>query len=139
KILHKLAVERDEDRHNEWREMVVTELTPDGSQVICIDETSKNELTWARHYGRAMSGTRATLSDVFVRGDCYSLVAAITIDGYLAADVVEGSYDSELFYNFIAEKVLPNMNPFPAERSVLVLDNCRIHYNEDLVDLVQEA
>ncbi|KAF8835888.1 hypothetical protein BDN67DRAFT_872108, partial [Paxillus ammoniavirescens] len=67
----------------------------------------------------------------------YSLVAAITIDSYLAADVVEGSYDSELFYNFIVEK-LPNMNPFPTERSVLVLDNCRIHHNEDLVDLVQE-
>ncbi|KIJ18228.1 hypothetical protein PAXINDRAFT_9313 [Paxillus involutus ATCC 200175] len=85
KILHKLTVKRDEDRRNEWREMVVTELTPDGSQVICVDETSKNELTWARHYGRAMSGTRATLSDVFVWGDRYSLVATITIDGYLAA------------------------------------------------------
>ncbi|KAF9241271.1 hypothetical protein BU15DRAFT_12521, partial [Melanogaster broomeanus] len=59
-----------------------------------VDETSKNELTWARHYGRAASGTRAILSDVFVRGDRYSLVAAITVDGYLAAEVVEGSYDS---------------------------------------------
>jgi hypothetical protein len=31
------------------------------------------------------------------------------------------------------------MNPFPAERSVLVLDNCRIHHNEDLTDLVRNA
>ncbi|KAG2340026.1 hypothetical protein BDR05DRAFT_1002795 [Suillus weaverae] len=31
------------------------------------------------------------------------------------------------------------MNPFPAERSVLVLDNCRIHHNEELYDLVHDA
>ncbi|KIK97578.1 hypothetical protein PAXRUDRAFT_136009 [Paxillus rubicundulus Ve08.2h10] len=86
--------------------MAVTELTPDGSQVVCIDGTSKNELKWACHYGRAMSGTHATPSNVFMQGDHYSLVATITIDGYLAVDVVEGSYNSELFYNFIAEKVV---------------------------------
>ncbi|KIJ04697.1 hypothetical protein PAXINDRAFT_41775, partial [Paxillus involutus ATCC 200175] len=63
------------------------------------------------------------------------LVAAIMIDGYLVAEVVEGSYDSDSFYTYVADK-LPNMNPFPAERSVLVLDNCRIHHNEDLTDLV---
>ena len=34
---------------------------------------------------------------------------------------------------------LPEMAPFPAERSVLVLDNCRIHHNEALVDLVKAA
>ncbi|KAJ8584982.1 hypothetical protein M405DRAFT_746054, partial [Rhizopogon salebrosus TDB-379] len=115
KLLHRLAVERDEEH------------------------LSKNEITWARHYGRAMAGQRAALADVFVRGDRYSLVAAITTEGYMAAHVVEGSFDSETFYDFIATKVLPSMNPFPAERSVLVLDNCRIHHNEDLYELVRAA
>jgi len=31
------------------------------------------------------------------------------------------------------------MNPFPQEQSVLVLDNCRIHHNEALLDLVNGA
>jgi hypothetical protein len=31
------------------------------------------------------------------------------------------------------------MNPFPAERSILVLDNCQIHHNDELVDLVRDA
>lgn len=31
------------------------------------------------------------------------------------------------------------MNPFPAERSVIVLDNCCIHHNEDLEAEVQQA
>ncbi|KIK74281.1 hypothetical protein PAXRUDRAFT_791254 [Paxillus rubicundulus Ve08.2h10] len=116
KILHKMAAERNE-----------------------VLREDKNELTWARHYGRAMAGQRAELSDVFSHGDRYSLAAALTIDGYMAADVVEGSFDSETFYEFIATKVLPYMNPFPAEQSVLVLDNCRIHHYANLVDLVRNA
>jgi len=31
------------------------------------------------------------------------------------------------------------MNPFLAERSVLVLDNCRIHHNDAIAELVQAA
>jgi len=53
-----------------------------------------------------MSGACASLSDVFIRGDQYSLVAAMTIDGYIAADVVEGLYDCELFYVFIMQQVV---------------------------------
>jgi len=31
------------------------------------------------------------------------------------------------------------MTPFPGERSVLVLDNCRIRHNEALVEAVEAA
>ena len=31
------------------------------------------------------------------------------------------------------------MNQYPAPRSVLVLDNCRIHHNEALVNIVRAA
>ncbi|KIJ06059.1 hypothetical protein PAXINDRAFT_92561, partial [Paxillus involutus ATCC 200175] len=98
----------------------------------------KNERTYARHYGRAVRGHRAHICDVFAHGDHYSLCAALTVDGYLAARAIEGSYDTEEFYDFIAEE-LPHMNPYPQGCSVLVLDNCRIHHNEDLVDLVESA
>ncbi|KAG1844619.1 hypothetical protein DFJ58DRAFT_717593 [Suillus subalutaceus] len=84
-------------------------------------------------------GKRAQLTNVFVRGDRYSLCAAMTINGYTAARVVEGSFDSEEFYDFVVEEVLPHMNPFPEEQSVLVLDNCRIHHNEALVAAVESA
>ena len=78
----------------------------DGSEFTFVDETSKDKCTWARHYEHAMSGFRASLSNVFVCGDWYSLVVAMTIDGYIAADVVEGSYDHELFYAFITQQVI---------------------------------
>jgi transposase len=34
---------------------------------------------------------------------------------------------------------LPQMNPYPAERSILVLDNCHIHHNDAIVELVHAA
>jgi len=155
KILHKIAAERDEERRREFRELVHNNFQGDGSELIFIDETSKDERTWAHHYGRAMSGTQARFADVFVRGDRYSLVAAMAVDGYIAADVVEGSFDRDLFSQFVIEQVvcfvfftwsfshipsqLPSMNPFPAEQSVIVLDNCRIHQNEDLEAALLQA
>ncbi|TFK63036.1 hypothetical protein BDN72DRAFT_742110, partial [Pluteus cervinus] len=59
-----------------------------------IDETSKNERSYARTHGRSLQGEPAILKDVFVRGDRYSLVAALTVDGYIAAHAVPGSLDS---------------------------------------------
>jgi len=95
KILHKIALERDEELREQWNEMQASAaFLPDGSQFVCLDETSKNELTYTRKYGRAYSGERAELKDVFIRGDRYSLVAALTIEGYIATHVVPGSLDS---------------------------------------------
>ncbi|KIO07409.1 hypothetical protein M404DRAFT_53791, partial [Pisolithus tinctorius Marx 270] len=139
KILHKIAAERDEECHGDFREQIIANFQGDGHEFVFVDETSKDECTWARHYGHAMSGARVPLSDVFVQGDQYSLVAAMTVDGYIAAEVVEGSYDCDLFCDFITQQLLPTMNPFPTERSVIVLDNCCIHHNEDLEAAVREA
>ncbi|KAF8803317.1 hypothetical protein BYT27DRAFT_7029858, partial [Phlegmacium glaucopus] len=110
-----------------------------GEEFVCVDEVSKNDHDTARRHGRALSGERAEFFDNFVRGQRYSLVAAITTSGYIAARAVPGSFDSDEFYDFIAEQVIFEMNPWPAPRSILVLDNCRIHHNDALVDLVHAA
>jgi transposase len=106
KILHKIAQERDELLRQEWKDSIRTNFQGDGSEFVCVDETSKNELSYARRFGRSLAGERAHLTDVFVRGDRYSLVAAVTTEGYIAAHAVEGSFDSFEFYNFVAEQVV---------------------------------
>ncbi|KAJ3752886.1 hypothetical protein EV360DRAFT_15643, partial [Lentinula raphanica] len=59
-----------------------------------VDETSKDDRTIYRHYGHAVSGQRATISANFVRGDRYSLVAAMSVDGYEAVQVIPGSLNA---------------------------------------------
>ncbi|KAJ3963325.1 hypothetical protein EV361DRAFT_856631, partial [Lentinula raphanica] len=59
----------------------------------------------------------------------------MSLKGYIAARVLEGSLDSFEFFDFITEEVLPQMKPFPDEQSVLVLDNCRIHHTDTLLEV----
>jgi hypothetical protein len=58
------------------------------------------------HYGYAPAGHRATIHANFVRGECYSMVAALSIDRYKAMVVVLESVDGESFYNFIVDDVV---------------------------------
>ena len=77
KLLHKIVIERDEELWEQWREMQGSEdFLQDGSQFVCVDQTSKNEQTFARKHGHAYPGEHTELKDVFVQGDRYSLVTA---------------------------------------------------------------
>jgi len=101
-----MALEHDEALREDWGDGLQNDFFRDGSEFICVDETSKNKLTYARQGGHSISGEPANLTDVFARGDQYSLVAAITTKGYIAAHAVPGSFDAFEFYNFIAEQVV---------------------------------
>jgi hypothetical protein len=47
KILHKLALERDEALREDWRQRLQNDFFRDGSEFVCVDETSKNDITYA--------------------------------------------------------------------------------------------
>ncbi|KAJ7034798.1 hypothetical protein C8F04DRAFT_1210512 [Mycena alexandri] len=59
-----------------------------------------------------------------------------SLDGYIAQRVFEGSLDSFDFFDFITEDVVPQMGVFPDDRSVLVMDNCRIHHTDTLREVL---
>ncbi|KAG1748370.1 uncharacterized protein EDB91DRAFT_1245080 [Suillus paluster] len=82
-----------------FKDSLQNDFVGDGSEFVVLDETSKNERTYAWRYSRAPYGQRAQLSDVFVRGDRYSLCAAMTADSYLATPAVEGWFDAQEFYD----------------------------------------
>ncbi|KAG2154807.1 hypothetical protein DEU56DRAFT_868348 [Suillus clintonianus] len=64
----------------------------DPSELGFIDKTSKDEQTPGRHYGRSRMGTQALL----------------TLDGIVAATVVEGSMTQELFLEWL-EKIVVSL------------------------------
>lgn len=103
KMLHKAAAERDEEARELWKADMQANWVAD--QVVVVDEASKDDRTLARLYGRAPSGQRATIPANFVRGQRYSMVAAMGVNGYLATRVVEGSVDGDEFFDFIINEV----------------------------------
>jgi hypothetical protein len=104
KMLHKAASERDEVAREEFRTYIRKHLVAE--QVITADESSKDDRTIFRRFGRAPKGHRASIDADFVHGDRYSIVAAIGVDGYVATQVVCGSVDGDEFFEFFVEDVV---------------------------------
>ena len=82
KMLHKAALERDEVAQEEFRTYIQEHLVAE--QVITVDESRKDDHTIFRHFGHAPCGHQASIDADFVHGDRYSIVAALSVDGYLA-------------------------------------------------------
>ncbi len=66
----------------------------------------------------------------------FSILPALSLDGFLFASIVEGSYNAALFAEFV-ETLLEHMNPFPGPNSVIVMDNCRIHKSPLIVEMIE--
>ena len=68
----------------------------------------------------------------------FSVLPALSLnDGILYCDIVEGLFDSQLFYQFI-EWVLDQMQPYPTPNSVIVMVNCWIHKHPAILELIHE-
>ena len=65
----------------------------------------------------------------------YSILPAISLFGMLECMIIEGSYNTDLFITFI-EDLLQKMRPFPEPKSVIVMDNCAIHKDPKIRELI---
>ena len=75
-------------------------------QLIFIDESSKDERTLSRLYGYSSINTRATKNIIFVRGKRYTILPALSLEGIIAADIMEGSCNKEQFQTFIMTQLV---------------------------------
>lgn len=66
----------------------------------------------------------------------YSILPAITLDGMIECMIIEGSFNTETFTSFIAD-LLGKMQPFPAAKSVVVMDNCVIHKAPEIREMIE--
>jgi hypothetical protein len=67
----------------------------------------------------------------------YSLLPALALDGIVHVQLVEGSFTSALFSGFIKD-LLDEMQPFPSPKSVIVMDNARIHKDPEILESIIE-
>lgn len=93
-------------------------------QIIAIDESACNERTGDRKYGWSPVNTPVEATYSMKRSERWSLLPAMTVNGYLDYAIFQGSITSEIMENFLLSKVLPYTEP---GYSVIVLDNASIH------------
>jgi hypothetical protein len=94
-----------------------------------IDETAANERTMDRRYGWSPKGIPACLTASAKRTKKWSILPLYTYDDFIDWKIIHGSFDSDLFIQFLEEHVIPHTNPFPDIRSILIMDNTKIHHD----------
>ena len=118
----------DQEVRDRWT-VLLAECTAD--QFIFVDESSSQARRNDRPYGWSPKGYRCrTRPRAAHRKERYSILPAITINGYIACEVVEGSFDNVRFTNFLRDRVLPLVNPLPGPQSVVVMDNASSHHTQ---------
>jgi len=106
-------------------------------QLVFVDESSVDRRTTYRGRAWSIKGTKAQRKAFFVRGRRFSVLPALSLrDGILHCSVVEGSFCTDSFMTFI-QRLLDNMEPYPAPNSVIVMDNCQIHKHPDIIELIE--
>lgn len=134
KKITKVALERSEERRMQYVLRMGSNYQP--RQLVFVDESSFDRRTAIRGFAWALRGERIRRSCFYVRGKRYSILPALSLDGMLHCDIVEGSYNAARFVDFV-KALVPKMQRFPGPNSVLVMDNCSIHKDPALVEMIE--
>ena len=99
------------------------------NQLASIDESAAKERTADRKTGWAPIGKKAHTAISAQRSQRWSISPDYKTEGYIIWVLIQSS-TKELCNAFIIEKLLPLCNSFPGPRSVIIMDNARIHHSE---------
>ena len=81
-------------------------------QLIFLDESAKDERTLSRHYGYSFKNQVASQKVVFLRGVRYTILPALTLDGFIACDIMKGSCSKERFCTFVLSQVVSKIDDY---------------------------
>jgi transposase len=104
KHLRRVATECDDVAHAEWLHDILANFTAD--QMVFLDEESKDEHVPLHRFGCSLSGDAADDCVMLDRGIRYSILPALTVNGYIAVRAIEGSIDRAKFYDFVVNDVV---------------------------------
>ena len=107
-------------------------------QLVFIDETSKDGRDSFRRYARSKKGTKAVVRLPFSRGNRVSVLACLDYKGFMAWKCTSGTFSRKRFHNAFSEKVVLHLNPWPLPRSIVIMDNAKIHMFKELEDAVHQ-
>jgi transposase len=111
------------------------------SDLVFLDESIFNEKTGWRHRAYAPVGQQAQYVHNMTRGETYSIIATTVLDGWLSCTAVKkGYYSKDQFIDWLKRYFIPTVRAhFQGRTPVIVLDNCSIHTNPDIEDVLEAA
>ena len=79
------------------------------------------------------------MSTPYKRSERWSILPALTLEGYIAHIIFQGAFTSELFKAFIEYKILLNYTLYLGPRLIIILNNASIHKLKRLQELYDQA
>lgn len=101
--------------------------------LIFIDESGVN-LAMTRSHARAPKGKRA-YAPVSKAGSNVSIIGAMSLNQVLARVALTGSINTLTFEAFIHQRLIPKL----WKGACIILDNCSIHFSEDMKQWIEAA
>ena len=99
------ALERDDLLRSAFMNRIADEVTnPD--MLMFIDEAARNKRTSARTRGWSLVGKQCIQRRPFGRGQRFSILPILTLDGIITYDIIPGSVTSQRFLQFLRELVV---------------------------------
>jgi transposase len=100
--------------------------------LLYLDESAASEKVMFRRRSWSAIGLPAyTRSELLSKVRC-SVLPALDIHGYLpgATLVVEGAVTQAIYEHWLETVVLPQSEPYPGRRSIIIMDNCSTHHSD---------
>ena len=108
-------------------------------QMVFIDETSKDGRSAYRRYGWSQVNKKAVVRLPFSRGKRVSIIAAMDCNGFMSWKTTPDTFARKEFHEAFEAKIIPHLNPWPGPRSIVVMDNARIHMYLELQDAIHQT
>ncbi|KAF6783011.1 hypothetical protein CSOJ01_15943 [Colletotrichum sojae] len=135
KTIRRIAQQRDDDLRDHYLHRISQYQS---YQLVFVDESGCDRRAGYRRWGWSPKGSSPVETTKFGRGKRWHILPAYTQDGIVLRRVYQGSTDSDLFEDFIAQ-LLHHCGRYPEPKSVLVMDNASWHHSEKIVQMCREA
>ena len=67
------------------------------------------------------------------------MLAALDYKGFMSWKCTEGTFTRKKFHRAFSKKIVPHLNPWPLPRSIVVMDNAKIHMFKELENAVHQC
>ena len=131
---------RQQDKH--LRTQFIADMSLyTAEMMVFLDEAGTDRRDSIRAKGYSLRGKPGQKQTPLARGEHVSAICIMSVDGILTCELVSRSVNGDKFIEFIENSLLPNLMPFNGQypNSVIVMDNCSIHYVNQVTDLIRQT
>ena len=103
---------------------------------VWVDETGSDARDHIRKFGYQFQGIAPTYHRFLDRGKRISAIAAISDEGLVAVELIQGTVNSNFFSDFVRGTLIPEMEAFDGsvKKSVVIMDNSSCCKSQEIIE-----